>query len=754
MAVDEIVLEFMKKLDLSDDEVRVYLAVLGAGRLALGDASSLTGLSVDVCRTVLDRLVELRFVRRVSGEVEGFVALNPFLAGFLIVYEELDSFLEGLRDVLSSRCDEVYGRLDEGKNSSVEEISRLALLRVDNLKSFVDEFTGLLGSRFEGSADSFRDLSVSVEEAIHSLLSTSMVGMGDVEHFEERKSFNLSDVTSEFISNVDEDIGSLEDLSSKTFSSFIAEIRKRFELIRLRFASVLFNYRSQHDKLNSDLDNKVRIILEEDLRALKSLIEEVQSIIFSTLRVILEIAGERVESFKSRYLETLDGLLNEYLDVLTSFEPRVKSILEGLESISLDLTRSTSVLASRRKAFTNVVLKGDAFLEELNNQTREIYEKAKGLIADYQGVVSDQIVSAQEITDRISKSFSTFVDEKTDTIRGEVEKVEQKFKDGITPKSSLIESKISDNVSEVIKTNNDDCEKICTQLEQEIGNYIDHAFKNVMDALSSFETGSKELFSTHNDNIKNKVKLLEYSVLYLRKNLSQMLQNNAFEYDKMTDELYNNLANSIKQKIGPYLEELSPFEEKITSIISEIYRESRDALDSDVRDINERTANIASQIERKEEILRKIWENSYSFIDQDVKTWPLIGEKAIIAHTKSMVGRTKKNIIIISPELIPEILEELLNVTRFKATIISDVDLKVFESVIKHFSRQGNVKFFNYPNRDLWYVIRDNDEVLFAPVTPKEETLAVVSEQQGYIKLTQELTKPKVLSKSKEIKIS
>ncbi|MFB0563203.1 MAG: hypothetical protein ACETWM_18540 [Candidatus Lokiarchaeia archaeon] len=754
MSVDEAVLEFMKKLDLSDDEVKVYLAVLGGGRLALGDASSLTGLSMDVCRGVLDRLVELRFVRRVPGEVEGFVALNPFLAGFLIVYEDLDTFLAGLRDVLGSRCEEVYGRLDEGKNSSVEEISRLTLMRVDNLRSFVDEFTGLLGSRFEGSADSFRGLSVSVEEAIHSLLSTSMIGMGDVEHFEEKKSFSLSDVTSEFISNVEADIGSLEDLSSKTFSSFIEEIRKRFELIKLRFASVLFNHHSQHEKLNYDLDNKVRLILEEDLRALKSLVGLVESSVFEILRVILEIAGERVESFKARYLETLDGLLNEYLDVLTSFEPRVKSILEGLESVSFDLARSTSVLASRRKAFTNVVLKGDTFFEELNNQTRDIYERAKSLIADYQGVVSDQIVSAQEITDLISKSFSTFVDEKTNIIRGEVEKVEQKFKEGITPKSSLIESKISDNISEAIKTSKDDCEKMCIQLEQEIGNYIDHAFKNVMDALSSFESGSKELFSTHNDNIRNKVKLLEYSVLYLRKKLAQMLQNNAFEYDKMTDELYDNLSNSIKQKIGPYLEELSPFEEKITSIISESYRESRNAIDNDVRDINERTANIASQIESKEELLRKIWETSYSFIDQDVKTWSLRGEKAIIAHAKSMVGRTKKNIMIISPALNPEILEELLNITRFKATIVSDIDLKVFESVIKHFSRQGNVKFLNYPHRDLWCVVRDNDEVLFAPVTPKEETVAMVSEQQGYIKFCQELATPRVLSKSKEIKLS
>ena len=74
MAVDEAILEFMKKLDLRDDEVRVYLAVLGAGRLAMGDVASLTGLSVDVCRGILDRLVELRFVRRFPGKVDGFPA--------------------------------------------------------------------------------------------------------------------------------------------------------------------------------------------------------------------------------------------------------------------------------------------------------------------------------------------------------------------------------------------------------------------------------------------------------------------------------------------------------------------------------------------------------------------------------------------------------------------------------------------------------------------------------------------------------
>lgn len=754
MSIDEVILEFMKKLDLTDDEVKVYLAVLGAGRLVLGDVASLTGLPVDVCRGVLDHLVELRFVRRFPGEAEGFVALNPFLAGFLIVYEDLDSFLEGLREVLASRSEELYEQLEGSKNFSIEEISRLASMRVENLMSLVEDFNRSLGSRLEESADSFRNLTVSVEEAIHSSLSTHMLDMGDVERFEEKKSFDLSDVISEFIANVDDDIRSLEDLNSKTLSSFMTEIHRRFELIKMRFASILVSYRSQHDKLNSDLDGDIKAILDEDLKGLKSSIEGIESSVFSILRVILEIAGEKVESFKTHYLETLNGLLNEYLDILTSFEPRVKNILEGLENVSSDLENTTSVLSSRRKAFTSVVLKGDAFLDELNNKTKQIYEMAKNLSQDYQKIISDQIVSAQAFTDKNTESFSNFIDERTNSVREEVSKIEEKLKESITPRTSLVESKISERVSGIINRNNEDCEKICTQLDQEIGGYINHAYKNFKEAISSFESGVKELFSTHNSNIRNKIKLLEYSVLYLRKKLAQMLQNNAFEYDKKTDELYDNLSSSLKQKITPYLKELSPFEEKITSTISECYKESRNVVDTNVRDVNEKTINIASQIERKEEILRKIWETSYNFTRQDVKTWSLIGEKAMIAHTKSMVGRTKKNITIITPEIIPEILEELLNIKNFKATIISNIDMKVFDSVIKHFSRQGNVKFLNYPNKDLWCIIRDKDEVLFAPITAKEETVAIVSEQEGYIKYNQEITTSMVLSKSKEIKTS
>ncbi|MEX2707101.1 MAG: hypothetical protein Q6352_017875 [Candidatus Freyrarchaeum guaymaensis] len=754
MGLDDTILEFMKKLGLSDDEVRVYLAVLGAGRLALGDVSFLTGLPLDACKGVLDRLVELRFLRRVPGDVDGFVPLNPFLAGFLIVYEDLGNLLEGLREVLSSRVEDLSERLENSKSSSLDEISRLIRLRLDNLKSFVEEFTSLMGSRFEKCADSFRDLSVSVEETIHSLLSTGIVSMSDVERFEDVKSFSLSEITSEFISSVDEDTGSLEDLVSKTISAVIEEVHSRLELVKLRFSAALSDHRMRHEKSNSDLESRIGSVLDEDLNALKHSVEEIESSVLGMLRIVLEITDEKVEHFKTKYLETLNGLLNEYLDVLTSFEPRVKSIVDGLENVSSDLIRSTSVLASRRKAFASVVLKGDAFLEELNNQTKNLHEMAKSLGADFRSIISNQIVSAQEITDQISKSFTSFVDEKTSIVKDEVSRVEQKVKESLAQAPSRIKSRVFDTLSEIIRSDNEDCEKTCAQLEHEAGGYIDGAFKSVKDTLVSFESGTKDIFSTHKNNIRNRIKLLEYSVLHLRKKIAQMLQTNAFEYDQMIDELYHNLSTSVNQRVGVYINELDPFEERLASRISESYTESLDAVNRNVNDLLERTASILTQIEKKEEILRKIWEASYTLPIQDVKTWSLIGEEAIVAHIKSMVRRTKKNILIVSPELIPEILEELINVKRLKATVVSNIDLKVFESVIRHFSRQGNVKFLHYPNKDLWCVIRDNDEVLFAPVSAKEEMVAVVSEQYGYVRFNRELTAPMVLTKSKEIKIS
>lgn len=753
MSLDEVILEFMKKLDLKEDEVKVYLTVLGAGRLALGDVSFSTGFSVDVCKSVLDRLVELRFVRRVTGEVEGFVALNPFLAGFLIVYEDLTVLLEDLRKVAGSRYQELFVSLDKSKTLSVEEISRVTRERVENLKAFVEDFSKIMGSKFGESADSFRGLSVSVEEAIHSLLSTGMVSMSDVERFEEKKSFSLRDITSEFISNLEQDIASLEPLTGKTLSAFIEEIHSRFEFIKLQFANVLGEHRSRHEKNNLELDNKIRGIIDTDLSVLRSSIEEVESSILDIVKIILDITDKKLETFINEYLENLNGLRNQYLDVLTSFEPRVKSIIESLENVSFDLTRSTSALGSRKRAFASVVFKGDAYLEELKEQTKNISEKIKSLNTEYHKVLSDQAASANEITERITKGLSTFVQEKTNNVKVEISSVERKVKENISPKLPLLNTQITNNFSEAIRTNNDDYEKVCTKMEQEIRNYVDNAFKNFNEALSSFEGGSKELFSTYKNNIRNRIKLLEYNVLYLRKKLAQMLQINAFEYDKMIDELYNNLTNSLKQKTEPYIEELGPFEEKIASIITKSYTESKETVDKNIRDLIDKSTSIISHVGRREEILKGIWEASYKLFIPNVKTWSLIGEKAIIAHTKSMARRTKKSMMIISPELIPEVLEELLNVRDFKATIVSNIDKRVFESVIKHFSRQGNVKFLNYPNKDLWCVIRDKDEVLFAPITTKEEIVAVVSEQQGYIKFNLETIMPMVLSKSKEIKI-
>lgn len=68
--------------------------------------------------------------------------------------------------------------------------------------------------------------------------------------------------------------------------------------------------------------------------------------------------------------------------------------------------------------------------------------------------------------------------------------------------------------------------------------------------------------------------------------------------------------------------------------------------------------------------------------------------RPIIAYTKSIAGRTKKSLVVVCPEIIPEVLEELINIKEFKTTFVSNIDMKVFESVIKHFSKKGFGRHF------------------------------------------------------------
>ncbi|MFW9896947.1 MAG: hypothetical protein ACFFD7_14165, partial [Candidatus Thorarchaeota archaeon] len=140
-----------------------------------------------------------------------------------------------------------------------------------------------------------------------------------------------------------------------------------------------------------------------------------------------------------------------------------------------------------------------------------------------------------------------------------------------------------------------------------------------------------------------------------------------------------------------------------------------------------------------------------------VTTWQVVGRDAMIAVIKDAVYRVKSSIIIVTPIVVPEILQVVSEyafqkkAARFMLT--SHWDLQQYSGIIAKMRQLGNIQFRQLQTAGEFYAVtRDAEEVILAPATDKEgEMIAVVSNQEGYAKLYSQFVGPIFQAQSRPI---
>ena len=134
------------------------------------------------------------------------------------------------------------------------------------------------------------------------------------------------------------------------------------------------------------------------------------------------------------------------------------------------------------------------------------------------------------------------------------------------------------------------------------------------------------------------------------------------------------------------------------------------------------------------------------------KTWHLVTKKSILTHIRDMIRRASKTVTVIVPDIQDVPLEEIAKkeepVMVHLITDFSDEQLKDLAELAKK-----RVRVWRRTERDLYGCVRDQQEILLAPAKPSEVPVAVISEDEGYIKVYQRVILPNLIAKAKEVRI-
>jgi len=239
----------------------------------------------------------------------------------------------------------------------------------------------------------------------------------------------------------------------------------------------------------------------------------------------------------------------------------------------------------------------------------------------------------------------------------------------------------------------------------------------------------------------------------------------------MLDEQIGLFKSECKEMNSNLLAMLDDHKDRFKDISGNLENSNKGTVDDTIQKIKDSIAEFSLQFmnkiddafeiaEKNEEKLTEIHNAAHAVRPiEPILTWHLIGKAALITYLKDVVWRTKSSIIIVTPTVVPEILELIAEVAyerkAQKFFMTTHWDLATYGEIIKKMAVLGNIQFRQLKTSgEYWAVTRDAEEIMLAPDAPKDnDMICVISEQDGYAKLYSQFIGPMFQANSQPLKL-
>jgi hypothetical protein len=251
------------------------------------------------------------------------------------------------------------------------------------------------------------------------------------------------------------------------------------------------------------------------------------------------------------------------------------------------------------------------------------------------------------------------------------------------------------------------------------------------------DTQFSEVKRDTSDKINSEIQLWDAEAKNMDISLSEMLADHKTKYEQNAKTLQNSLSNTTRDTTQNLKDAIADFTLQFMNSIDD----------------------ATELAENNEDKLKDIHQTSSSIPEiSKVTTWQVVGREAMIAVIKDAIYRVKSSIIIVTPYVVPEILQVVSEfafqkrAVRFMLT--SHFPLDKYSGIINKMKQLGNVQFRQLQSKgEFFAVTRDAEEVILAPATEEEaDMIAVVSNQSGYAKLYSQFIGPIFQANSRPIK--
>jgi sugar-specific transcriptional regulator TrmB/gas vesicle protein len=762
MSQKNVTSTLLEQIGFTEEEQKVYFTILGIGTASLGEIYLQTEIPFEELQPIVAELTGRGYLKKIKGKINRYIAVEPFLKGFLFVEKDFQNDIIGIEnslinafeqsnDTFARKMDEFLKSIPPIFNKVTEELRNAN----EELKMELTDSIYRHSERVEGLSD---DLAVLLRNGF------DQVQM-DFENELNQLVNDISIILREEQENASSKAEKFEDLTNKTIEGLLAPLDQAIK------------------EFQETIPPEVKDILDDNKKAVSSLKKDLRKITKEKMKELRDALKENEKTFNDMLKEAIDA----YKDVITSYEEQTHSLFES-EKENLD-----EALKKLKDAVGQNI---DALAKEANSLQEDIKEMAgygifkkpsEEFVQEILGK-TEKIVKRAEV---IQKAYSDAVKVyQTGIINGLEKLIEQsdtQLKEQLKQGSEAIkklDKKISSSWSKTAKAFSKDLNKTIAESLKESHSKITNTSKlalNIVDQhLGQLRKDQATTLIPLRETVLNDVETLLENLFYdstkrlrlYNESNQKMMQS----IQSIIDNSYHTFTSNVKQALGKSKviasEMISEYTGKLDDYLTNVDRDKSDTIEAlneageeflnSLKDTSSHASNEISN--RLAALVYKVNETrTYleEITDAVDEITPLPRPHSLIVYgntnvqtaIRDMLLRTRSTCTVVLPTVDEEVTELLSKkiTKRVRIRILADLDPFDDEALVASLKEKGNISLWQYQMRDFYAVTRDGAEVLLAPVTREGELTAFVTEQDALVRAIQQIINASFMARSKEL---
>ncbi len=529
-------LPFLVKIGLSEEEQKIYLALLALGPLSAGEIAKYSGVkSIPKVNEILQKLFERNYAYQIEGLVDKAIGLYPF--------REIAA--EAEKD--SKNIDKLVIEL---KDYVAKQLAHLEQVMKDTEQHIRTEKKNGTDAVTANSEQNRKNIDQKIAEATNTIITTTDA---------TKKTITTS--TSTFLKNQTTTADTFETSSHEKLDAFANNLKSKTE------ASL--------QKLSADIKAKNDGFLADGKTALETAKDEINDKTDELVSTLKEDSNERLTSTRDHILTGLDSFvsqsdgnvtnLNTTLTEATKTQTEnVKSITEEAKKNRIDLNNQfkSGIDDSFEKVKENFAQDLNEFNDKFNSKLEKIADKFKKQIDELKDTTAQDI---SLLCDEANTSLGELIAKHNEEISANVDLDNKAVEDG----TAIMISKITEQNTKALQTIGSTVETLKSSLTLLKSNYVTDINTRVSETLTSMHTTMDETAQATKDEYETTratvTENLETLTTGNTTGTTNVTTKQTQDIKTSTDTLTKEAKQKVSETKGTMMAETKKAKEKVTS---------------------------------------------------------------------------------------------------------------------------------------------------------------------------------------------